>query len=166
MLQPSCRRTWAPRGQTPVQYGWDRHDRLSATNFVTLSPRRQRVGLYFRVQQSNVCAEDLVSAVRQVHRNVRRPLILVWDRSGPHRKAARLLLAKKPRWLRIEWLPAYAPELNPTEQCWNQAKNTDLGNFLPDDVGQLKRSVRNSFSRQRGNQRLLRSFFKTAQLRI
>lgn len=165
MLQPSCRRTWAPRGQTPVQYGWDRHDRLSATNFLTLSPRRRRVGLYFCLQQRNVCAEDLVSSVRQLHRHVPGPLILVWDRSGPHRKAARLLLAKSPSWLRIEWLPPYAPDLNPTEQCWNQAKNTDLANLLPDDVGQLTRSVRKSFSRQRSNQDLLRSYFKTAKLR-
>ena len=29
MLQPLRRRTWAPRGQTPVQYAWDRHDRFS-----------------------------------------------------------------------------------------------------------------------------------------
>lgn len=166
MLQPSCRRTWAPRGQTPVQYGWDRHDRLSATNFITLSPSRLRLGLYFRLQPRNVCAEDLVSAVREVHRHLRRPLILVWDRSGPHRGAARMLLANKPSWLRIEWLPPYAPDLNPTEQCWNQAKNTDLANFLPDDVGRLKRAVRKSFVRQRGNQDLLRSFFKTAYLRI
>ncbi len=166
MLQPSCRRTWAPRGQTPVQYGWDRHDRLSATNVITLSPRRRRVGLYFCVQPRNVCAEDLVSVVRQVHRHLRTPIILVWDRSGPHRKAARLLLAKQPSWLQIEWLPPYAPDLNPTEQCWNQAKNSDLGNFLPKDVAHLKRSVRKSFFRQRGNQKLLRSYFKTAQLRI
>jgi len=139
---------------------------LSATNVITLSPRQRRVGLYFCVQPRNVCAEDLVSVVRQVHRHLRAPLILVWDRSGPHRKAARLLLEKQPSWLRIEWLPPYAPDLNPTEQCWNQAKNSDLGNFLPKDVAQLKQSVRNSFLRQRCNQDLLRSYFKTAQLKI
>lgn len=166
MLQPSCRRTWAPRGETPVQYGWDRHDRLSATNFLTLSPRRRTVGLYFCLQQRNVCAEDLVSNVRELHRHVPGPLILVWDRSGPHRKAARLLQATNPSWLRIEWLPPYAPDLNPTEQCWNQAKNTDLGNLLPNDVEHLTRAVRKSFVRQRGNQSLLRSHFATAKLRI
>jgi transposase len=149
-----------------VQYGWDRHDRLSATNFLTLSPRRRRVGLYFGLQQRNVCAEDLVSNVRQLHRHVGAPLILVWDRSGPHRKAERLLSAKGPRWLQIEWLPPYAPDLNPTEQCWNQARNTDLANFLPNDVRKLTRSVRKSFLRQRSNQTLLRSYFKTARLRI
>jgi hypothetical protein len=30
LLQPLRRRVWAPRGQTPVQYAWDRHDRITA----------------------------------------------------------------------------------------------------------------------------------------
>jgi hypothetical protein len=29
MLQPLARRSWAPRGQTPVIRCWDRRDRLS-----------------------------------------------------------------------------------------------------------------------------------------
>jgi transposase len=166
MLAPVRRRTWAPRGQTPVQYAWDRHDRLSAISAITLSSRRRRVGFYFRVQEANVCAEDLVGFVRQLHRHLRQPIILVWDRSGPHRKAARLLLRDAPRWLRIEWLPSYAPELNPTEQCWNHAKQSDLANYLPDDTCQLRAAMRDSFSNQRTNQPLLRSYFQTARLRL
>lgn len=166
MLEPVRRRTWAPCGQTPVQYAWDRHDRLSVTSAITLSGTRRRVGLYFRWQRENVCAEDLVSFVRQLHRRLGRPLILVWDRSGPHRRATKLLLADQPTWLQIEWLPPYAPDLNPTEQCWNHSKNVDLGNYLPDDIEQLSAAVRKSFSQQRNNQPLLRSFFQTAQLTL
>ena len=47
MLQPLNRRTWAPRGETPVQYAWDRRDRLSVIGALTLSPVRQRIGFYF-----------------------------------------------------------------------------------------------------------------------
>jgi transposase len=166
MLQPSRRRTWAPRGKTPVQYAWDRHDRLSAISAITVSPRRQKIGMYFRVQPENVCAEDLVGFVRQLHGQLGGPIILVWDRSGPHRKAARLLLRNNPAWLRVEWLPPYAPDLNPTEQCWNHTKHSDLANFLPDDTNELKQAVRDSFSHQHDNQKLLRSYFKTAKLRL
>lgn len=164
MLEPVRRRTWAPCGQTPVQYAWDRHDRLSVISAITLSCTRRRVGLYFRLQRENVCAEDLVSFVRQLHRRLGRPITLVWDRSGPHRRAAKLLLDDEPTWLRIEWLPPYAPDLNPTEQCWNHSKNVDLGNYLPDNTEQLSAAVRKSFTQQRNNQPLLRSFFQTAQL--
>ncbi|MBI4758435.1 MAG: IS630 family transposase, partial [Chloroflexi bacterium] len=35
MLQPVVRRTWAPQGKTPIQYSWDRHDRLSVLAAIT-----------------------------------------------------------------------------------------------------------------------------------
>lgn len=166
MLQPLRRRTWAPRGQTPILRAWDRRDRLSTIGALTVSPRRRRLSLYFRWQRDNVSAEDLVAFVRQLHRHLGTPITLVWDRSGPHRKAARLLLARRPRWLHIEWLPAYAPELNPAEQVWNHAKGVDLANDPADDLSQLTTAVRKSFARQRQRQSLLHAYFKHAQLKI
>lgn len=124
------------------------------------------MSLYFRWQQTNVEADDLVAFVRQLHRHLGTPLTLIWDRSGPHRKAARLLLAKQPRWLRIEWLPAYAPELNPVEQIWSRAKGVDMVNAPADDLAQLTTDVRNSLARQRKSQSLLLAYFKHARLRI
>ena len=49
MLQPTRRRTWALSGHTPIHKVWDRHDRLSVQAAVTLPPRRQRLGVYFRM---------------------------------------------------------------------------------------------------------------------
>ena len=43
LLIPTVRRTWAPRGQTPVLYHRYRHDKVSA---ITVSPVRQHCGLY------------------------------------------------------------------------------------------------------------------------
>jgi len=166
MLPPVRRRTWAPSGQTPIQHAWDRHDRLSAIGTVTVSPRRRRLGLYFRVQPRNVAGEDLVSFVEQLHRHLRRNILLVWDRSGPHRSAARQLLKKHSHWLTIEWLPPYAPELNPQEECWNHTKYIDLANFIPEDVDDLYEAVRTSISQQRSNPALLRSFFEYAKLKL
>lgn len=163
MLYPVRRRTWAPRGKTPIQHAWDRRDRLSAIGAVTVSPRRRRLGLYFRLQPRNVVGEDLVSFVEQMHRHLRRKIILVWDRSQPHRSAAKELLGKHD-WLRIEWLPPYAPELDPCEQCWNHTKYVDLANFIPEDVDELYGAVAQSISEQRSNAQLLRSFFEYAEL--
>jgi transposase len=39
----------------------------------------------------------------------------------------------------FEWLPAYAPELNPVEARWSNTKYSDLANFVPDDTPHLKR---------------------------
>jgi transposase len=163
LLQPTRRRTWAPRGQTPVQHAWDRHDRLSAISALSVSPRRHRLGLHFHLQRRNVHAEDLAPFLCKLHRQLARRIILVWDRSRPHRKAATTLLAKF-RWLRVEWLPAYAPDLDPCEECWNHAKYSDLANFIPADLAELQQAVAASLGRQRSKPALLRSFFGYAGL--
>lgn len=164
MLQPTVRRTWAPRGQTPIHRSWDRRDRLSAISAITVSPRRRRLGLYFDILDHNVKSEDFEAFVDRLLRRVGRPVILVIDRYSVHRGAARRLLARHPKRLWVEWLPAYAPELNPDEQVWNHTKFADLANFVPDDALHLGRAVAASLRRLRGQQRLLRSFFKHAKL--
>jgi transposase len=164
MLQPTVRRTWAPKGQTPILKSYDRHDRVSAISALTVSPQRRRLGLYFDLLDHNVKAEDFETFGDQLLRRVGRSIILVIDRCSIHRSAAHRLLLRHPRRLSIEWLPAYAPELNPDEQVWNHAKYTDLANFVPDHVLHLGRSVADSLRKMRNQQTLLRSFFQHAKL--
>ena len=166
MLQPVVRRTWAPRGETPVLNCWDRHDRLSAISAVSLSPQRRRLGLYFDLVDHNIVTDDFVQFVVHLVRCIGRPIILVLDRWPVHRAGARRPKARFGRRIHIEWLPAYAPELNPTEQVWNHTKYADLANFVPDDVLELGQAVANSIRTKRHNQSLLRSFFQHAQLNI
>lgn len=164
MLQPTVRRTWAPVGQTPIHYSWDRHDRLSAISAITVSPQRRRLGLYFDVLDHNVKADDFEWFVEQLLRKLQRPLILVVDRLRVHRSAAKRLRARHGKRVEVEWLPAYAPDLNPDEQVWNHTKHADLANFIPDDVLHLGRSVAKSLRKTRSQQSLLRSFFDYAGL--
>ena len=166
MLQPTVRRTWAPKGKTPIHKSWDRHDRLSAISAITLSPKRRRLELHFDILDHNVKTDDFETFVVRLLRRVQNRAILVMDRLQVHRSAGRRLLARFPKRLQIEWLPAYAPELNPDEQVWNRAKYTDMANFLPKDVRTLGRSMAASFRRTRDQQALLRFFFKHAQLRL
>lgn len=158
------RRTWAPRGQTPILPAWDRHDRLSAIASLSVSPVQHRIGLSFFLYDHNVRAPDVVTFVRELHRQLGRSMILVCDRYSVHRKAVRLLQDCRARWLHVEWLPAYAPELNPVEAVWNQTKRSDLANFVPDDVHHLFDEILDSLDDLTFNTRLKRSFFRWAQL--
>jgi transposase len=166
MLQPVVRRTWAPRGQTPIHYSWDRRDRLSVVSAVSVSPRRRRLGLYFAIHTDNIRTDEFEQFAVDLLRYRPRGLILVMDRWAVHRAAAKRLLRRFPRRLRIEWLPPYAPELNPDEQVWQHTKHADLANYIPEDVQALGRSVRCSLRRSQRNQSLLRSFFKHAKLKL
>lgn len=164
MLQPVRRSTWAPSGKTPQQDAWDRHDRLSVIGLIGISPLRRRLSLYFTFQPENVQTEDMICLLRQLHYHYRTQVILVWDRLRAHLSAAAYFEAHRPNWFQFEWLPAYAPELNPVEQCWNHTKYADLPNFIPDDVAHLGTAISESMLEQRDDQPLLRSFFAFAKL--
>lgn len=53
----------------------------------------------------------------------KRNLLIIWDgasiRSG---EAVKTCLKERPGQIHLERLPAYSPELNPTELVWNQLK--------------------------------------------
>jgi transposase len=149
MLQPVVRRTWAPKGQTPIQYSWDRHDRLSAIAALTVAPQRRGLGLYFQLQQENLRFDDVMTFLRLVHQHLRRKFILVLDRYSVHRKAVRLLQEAGVNWFEVEWLPSYAPDLNPVEMVWNHTKYADLANFIPEDIDHLEQAVTTSIAETR-----------------
>jgi hypothetical protein len=160
------RRTWAPKGRSPIQYSWDRHDRLSVVSAITLSPVRQRLGLYFRIDNHNLTSVEVMAFLTRVHRRLVRTFILVLDRFNAHRKAVRLLQEAHPDWFEVVWLPAYALELNPVEMVWNHTKYTDLANFIPQDVHDLHQAVTASLDNTRTQQDLIRSFFQHATLEL
>jgi hypothetical protein len=166
MLQPVCRRTWSPSGKTPIQYAWDRHDRLSAIGLIGVSPIRRHLSLYFQLLTQNVDTGDTVWLLRQLHRHYRHKVVMVWDRWSVHRSAAAYFQRHHPTWFDFEWLPAYAPDLNPVEQFWNHTKYTDLANFIPDDLNHLQTAVNESFQEQSQDQVLLRSFFAYSKLKL
>jgi len=165
MLQPTCRRTWALRGRTPIQRAWDRRDRRSVIGCVSLSPNRRRVAMAWQMYPHNIDAASVVAFLRQQVAQHGRSLLIL-DRWNVHRAAVRQLQRELGSRLHVEWLPAYAPELNPAEQLWNHAKYSDLANFVPNDIQHLARRVGLSFYHQSRKPHLLRSYFKTAKLRL
>jgi transposase len=68
------------------------------------------------------------------------------------------------RWLEVEWLPPYAPDLNPAEQVWNHTKYADLANVIPEDVADLEEAVGDSIAAQHRHPLLLGPYFRFAGL--
>jgi len=139
LLIPTRRRTWGPEGHTPkIPYSY-KHDRISALAVLTVSPIRQRIGLYARFQQDNFKAMHVAPFLRQLLRHMPGPVILLWDQGQIHKgPAIQHVLSDNPR-LQTEWFPKYAPELNPAEQVWNEFKG-HTANTLP----LVKQDIRNS----------------------
>jgi transposase len=74
--------------------------------------------------------------------------------------------AQHPDWFEVEWLPAYAPDLNPVELVWNRAKYRDMANFIPEDIQDLHRAVTTSLESTLGQSQLIRSIFHHAGLEL
>ena len=64
----------------------------------------------------------------------------------------------------MEWLPPYAPELNPVEYLWSYLDATDLANFAPDDLGELETQLRRGIRRVRRKDDLPFAFLKHSGL--
>jgi len=167
MLQPVARRTWARRGKTPILRQWERHDRLSVVSALTLSPKRRRFGLYWKSQRRNIRGEDLVPFLRELLRHLPRGFILVWDRWSVHKGLpVRRYLERHADRIGVEWLPSYAPELNPDEHVWGHTKHGELANCCPGDIDDLEGRVEGSMRSKASRSDLLRSFFKLARLKL
>ena len=72
----------------------------------------------------------------------RKPVILVLDNGPIHTsKASRAALAARSAWLTVEWLPRYAPELNPIENTWRDLKRHHLAHQTFRIVAELDRAI-------------------------
>jgi transposase len=149
-----------------MQRAWDRYDRLSVISAITLSPQKQHIGLPFQIYRENIKTAEVVQFIKELRRSLQVPMIVVLDRWSVHRAAAKRILSSKMRHIQFEWLPAYAPELNPVEARWSNTKYCALANFVPDDTCQLKRTVRKTLKQQSTNHELKKSFFQTANLKL
>lgn len=132
-LTPTVRRTFAPRGKTPVLKAWDRRDKWSAISCVTVSPVAGRPGLYFDLLDHNAHGEDVVTFLAELHRRLGR-VTVVWDRNQIHSKSAavKAWLANHPDVV-TENFPGYVPDLNPDEGVWGWTKYGRLANLAADN---------------------------------
>ena len=166
-LNPSVRRTLAPRGETPVLEAWDRRDRISAISCITLSPFLARPGLYFRLLplNRNAHAEEVVEFLEDLRRQLRGPLTVIWDRHGIHSKSrlVKAYLAKHPEVV-AEDLPAYAPTVNPDEWVWAWTKYGRLANLAAQDAEDLWGRVIDELTDLKFRPDLLNSFINDAEL--
>lgn len=159
--RPPVRATWAPKGCTPVivePFNWKR---LSGIGLVLTDPDGRRVRWFLRLVPGSVRSEHLIKFLAQVRRHLRKRLILLWDRLPAHRSGAmRRFLRAQRHWLAVEWLPAYAPELNPLEPLWDHLDDTALANTPSEQVRAVARRVHAGMARVRRRPELGRGFLR------
>lgn len=127
-----------------------------------MSPKRQHLGLYVRFQPHNFRNGHVAEFLRALLRHLRGPVILLWDQGSIHRGPALAAVQQAYPRLHLEEFPAYAPELNPVEQLWNDWKR-HTANSLLRDTRALRRRLHANTRRVRRSQGKLRSFLQASK---
>ena len=69
-------------------------------------------------------------------------------------------------WLRIEPLPGYAPDLNPTELVWGNIKSGELANLCADTIGVVTDLAEDGLDRISTDAPLCFAFLRHTGLRL
>lgn len=167
--RPAVRRTWAPRGQTPVLThrfrSWNNLSVIGALAYRARSPQRARV--FLMTHPGAVRSPQVVRFLRHLRRHIRGRVVLLWDGLHAHRSLeTRAYVEAQSSWLTVHRLPAYAPELNPVEGLWAWCKGTAAANLCPDSLAPVRHQLRLGRRRLGRHPDLLQGFLHKAGLSI
>ncbi|HKZ41185.1 MAG TPA: IS630 family transposase [Candidatus Hodarchaeales archaeon] len=168
MLGPLVRRTWAPRGQTPVIRVTTPHERISGIGAMTIRRSPSRFGFHFHLLPDNLNFQghSTVAFLSHLRQRIRGPITIIWDEISIHSAApVKEFLSMNPSIEVIE-LPPYAPELNPVDYVWAYVKHARLANYCPKNLFELRKTITEELTNVKKHPRLLRSLFSGTGLTL
>jgi hypothetical protein len=167
-LVPVTRRTWAPRGHTPVirhRFNWKRASMAVALCYGSMGGGAT---VCFHHQHGAYDTDTLIGALGELRRFLGgQKATLVWDGLPAHRSLAMAAWLRRQRsWLVVESLPGYAPELNPVEALWSSLKGVELANLAGDTLEEVTTAAERGIQRIRGTPHLAYSFLRHCGLSL
>ena len=154
-------RSYAPVGQTPLLSVFQTRDHLSVMSAITLTGR-----LFTLTRHVSLTGRESVLFLNHLHTHVGRKLLVIWDGSPIHRGDAvkSFLLNGGSKFVHLERLPAYAPDLNPDEGTWNYLKHVEMRNLCCLNLQHLHHQFSLAVARLRRQASIIQSFFAAAGL--
>ena len=126
--------------------------------------RRSR--LFFQLKPDSYNTKSLIGFLQALRREFpASKCLLIWDGLPAHK--SRLMqahLATERRWLHVERLPGYAPDLNPVETLWSNLKGQELANRCAEDLGEAVTALENGMARVGRSDQLCFAFLDHAGL--
>jgi transposase len=160
-LLPGVVKTYGPKRLRPILREWQTRDHLSVMGGATPQGKG-----YSLVHPESLNGLDTVAFLAHLLRVVGQRLVVIWDASPIHRctEVQEFLAEGAARWIHIEMLPPYAPDLNPLEWMWTHLKDIEMCNLACLDLEQLHMEFHLALGRTRQKPSLVRSFFAGAEL--
>jgi transposase len=167
-LLPVTRRTWAPRGHTPVIRHHCNWQRASMAAALCYGSRGGGARLAFHHQAGAYNTTTLIQALGALRRFLGgQKATLLWDGLPAHRSHAMgAWLGRQRSWLVVEPLPAYAPDLNPVEALWASLKGVELANLAGERLDDVVAAAERGIQRIRRTHHLPFSFLRYCGLSL
>jgi transposase len=119
----------------------------------------------FRLFAGSIRSPQVVEFLKALSSTIGRKLLIIWDRLQAHRsKLVRQYVEQLNGDVALEYLPAYAPELNPVECIWGYLKSHEIPNFCAKDLTHLKYAARSRLRSMQRRTSLVGAFWKQAEL--
>jgi transposase len=120
---------------------------------------------YFRLFPGAIRSPQIIEFLGHLLRHIPGKLLIVWDGLPAHRSRAVWEFVRQQRGrLWLEFLPAYAPELNPSEYIWGHLKQHEIANLCPKHLDELSLHAIRALKRMRRRPTLIVAFWQQADL--
>jgi len=133
-LQPIMRRVWARRTQRPtaevaIKYEW-------FWLYAAVHPASGKVFWLILPSLDENCVQIFLDEFAVRYGGTRKRMVLVWDGAPAHRSGK----LKVPERITLISIPAYTPELNPSERVWTLVKEA-VANEASETLDELEQKV-------------------------
>ncbi len=153
--------SYGRKGQTPIIPGTGQRFRCNVLSTVT-----NRGQLAFMVFKAGLRVAVFLRFLTRLLRHSPAPVFLIADRHPVHRaRAVQRWLADRRARIRLFFLPAYSPELNPDEYLNQDVKSNALGRQRPRHQAEMLGTVRASLRSRQRRPAHIRSYFQAAPVR-
>ena len=157
--RPCRARTWAPKGQTPVlqySFSWKQLSVIAGVSYWRF---------YFRFFPGSIKSPQIVQFLKALYSTIGKKLLIVWDRLQAHRsRLVKEYVDGLNGHIALEYLPAYAPELNPVEYVWGYLKHHAMPNYCARDLADLRQLASRNLRSMQRRRTLVTAFWKQAEL--
>lgn len=159
--QDQVGRSWAPRGETPVVARTA--ERIARSMIAAVSNRGvMRFMLYDRALN----ADRFIDFLRRLVRDAGRKVILIVDNLKVHKAGkVRAWVESHAHEIELCYLPAYAPDHNPSEYLNNDLKQQLRQQPQPDTKEELTRRARSVLRAIQRSPRRVRTYFRPEPVR-
>ncbi len=125
--EPNIGTTWGAIGKTPIVPANGKREKINVIGTISYSGFTD-----FMVYEGNTDTNVLITYIDLLAKKVKGKIYIILDNASYHKSDALMEHIDKYHkgWLELVWLPAYSPELNPSELLWAHLKSHGLNRIV------------------------------------